>query len=73
MLEVFRNVVEIIGVKEMMDDFNERFKKEEDINKENYYEFMEKYFKEGEDWYFNDLNWKFIESEGDWNVYDEWV
>ena len=65
-------VLEVIKCcdEEVLEDFKNRFIENENISKEDYEEFCYEYISDGNDGYYIDLNWKFIESGGDWSVFD---
>jgi hypothetical protein len=63
-------VIEYYDDKKILDDFKSRFVEDENINEEDYIKFCYEYISDGSDGYYIDLNWKFIESGGDWSVFD---
>ena len=65
-------VLEVIKCcdEEVLEDFKNRFIENENISKEDYEEFCYEYISDGSDGYYIDLTWKFIESGGDWSVFD---
>jgi hypothetical protein len=65
-LEVVRNYED----ENMLNDFISEFELNKNISKDNYFEFCIKYNSDcGDDYYVN-LNWKYIESGGDYSVYE---
>ena len=65
-------VLEVIKCcdEEVLEDFKNRFIENKNISKEDYEEFCYEYISDVNDGYYIDLNWKFIESGGDWSVFD---
>jgi len=63
-------VIESYDDEKILDDFKSRFVEDENINEEDYIKFCYEYISDGNDGYYIDLNWKFIESGGDWSVFD---
>jgi hypothetical protein len=66
-LEVFKSYeVDIV-----LEDFKNSFIEGENVSREDYNKFCWKYVGDLSEGYYIDLNWKFIESGGDWSVFDE--
>jgi hypothetical protein len=66
-LEVFKSYeVDIV-----LEDFKNSFIEGENVSREDYNKFCWKYVDDLSEGYYIDLNWKFIESGGDWSVFDE--
>jgi hypothetical protein len=70
-------VLEIIGFyddEDVLNDFNNEFKKGSDISKSEFVEFFNKYIDDMSEVEFIKNNWKYVESGGDWSVLeeDEW-
>ena len=64
-------VIENYDNEDMICDFESRFVKGENIDRKDYNEFCCKYISDSSDWYYIDLNWKYIESGGDEDVFNE--
>jgi hypothetical protein len=64
-------VIESYEDKRILNDFKSSFIEGENVSKEDYDSFNNKYISDGSDGWYIDLNWKFIESGGDWSVYDD--
>ena len=54
----------------VLQDFLKTFPKGKDVSKADYFTFVEKYYNEGQDDYYNEANWKYILS-GDMSVFDD--
>jgi hypothetical protein len=63
-LEVF----EYYEDENVLSDFMDRFVEGENISREDYNEFCSKYVDDAGEGYYIDLNWKYIESGGDWEL-----
>jgi hypothetical protein len=55
----------------ILNDFLNKFKVGKNIIKKDYFDFCLNYVDDCGEFYYINLNWKFIKSGGDWNVYDE--
>ena len=55
----------------VLNDFKKEFKKDENVSKEDYFEFCRKYINDGSEMYYVNLNWKYIESGGNESVFNE--
>ena len=66
-LEVF----EYYEDENVLSDFMDRFVEGENISREDYNEFCWKYVDDVSEGYYIDLNWKYIESGGDEDVFNE--
>jgi hypothetical protein len=67
-------VLEVFKSYEMdfvLEDFKNSFVEGENISREDYNEFCWKYVDDVSEGYYIDLNWKYIESDGNMSVYDE--
>jgi hypothetical protein len=67
-------VLEVIKSYEMekvLSDFKDRFVEGENISREDYFDFCGNYVDDVSEGYYIDLNWKWIESGGDWDVYKD--
>ena len=65
-LEIVRNYED----ENMLNDFKNEFEVNKNISKDDYFKFCIKYNSDcGDDYYVN-LNWEYIESGGDWSVFD---
>lgn len=70
----YKLVLEIIESYEdesVLNDFKSKFKEGENVSKEEYFEFCKEYIDDMSDMYYIKLNWKYIESGGDEDVFDE--
>jgi hypothetical protein len=56
---------------EILNDFLNKFKVGKNISKKDYFNFCLNYVDDCGEFYYINLNWKFIKSGGDWSVYDE--
>lgn len=70
----YKLVLEIIESYEdesVLNDFKSKFKEGENISEKEYFEFCKKYIDDMSEMYYIKLNWKYIESGGDEDVFDE--
>jgi hypothetical protein len=64
-------VIESYDNEDMLVDFESRFVKGENIDRKDYNDFCSEYVGDSSDWYYIDLNWKYIESGGDESVFEK--
>jgi len=63
-------VIENYDDEEILNDFKDRFIVGENISKEDYFKFCTEYNSDCSDDYYVKLNWKYIESGGDVDVFE---
>ena len=62
-------VIEGYEDENVLNDFKKKFKKGENVSKEDYFKFCKEYVNDGSEMYYVDLNYKYIESDGDESVF----
>jgi hypothetical protein len=67
---IVKEVIENYNDVKMLSDFNNKFVKDKNIDFDDYYKFCVKYNSDCSDDYYVRLNWKFIESGGDYSVFE---
>jgi hypothetical protein len=60
-----KEVINVVNVKELSKEFNEKFKEGDNISEKEFKEMCGKYISEGGESYYINLNWKYIMSGGD--------
>jgi hypothetical protein len=65
-LEVIKNY----DMENVLNDFKDKFVEGENISREDYNEFCYNYVDDCSEGFYIDLNWKFILSGGDWDVFE---
>jgi len=63
-------IIESFEDENVLNDFKSEFKEGENVSKEEYFKFCEKYIDDMSEIYYIKLNWKYIESGGDEDVFD---
>jgi len=59
-----KEVINVMNVEMLINEFNEKFNEGENISEEEFKELVNKYNSDCSEGYYNDLNWKYIESGG---------
>lgn len=64
-------VIESYDNEDVLNDFRNEFEISKNISKKDYMEFCGKWIDDVSDFYYINLNWKYIRSGGDESVFDE--
>lgn len=64
-------VIKSYEIEKVLSDFKDRFVEGENISKDDYWDFCWNYIDDISEGYDIDLNWKWIESGGDWDVFKD--
>ncbi len=64
-------IIESYENEKILECFKNEFEEGKNISKEDYYEFCGRWVDDVSEGYYIDLNWEYIESNGDESVYDE--
>jgi len=67
-------VVEFYEDEEIMDDFKNKFKEDENVSKKSFVKFFNRFIDDMSEVEFIKKNWEYVESGGDWSILedDEW-
>lgn len=63
-------VIESYEIQDVLNDFLETFEPGQNITHDEYNKFCYKYIDDESEWYYINLNWRYIVSGGDESVYD---
>jgi hypothetical protein len=63
-----KEVINVMNVEELSKEFNERFSEGSNVSEEEFKLMVGKYNSDCSDDYYNNLNWRYIESGGDESI-----
>lgn len=69
--ELVKEVVRMCDEKRIENEFLEEFKVGENVSKERFISFFERFFDGyGDEYEYNELNWEWVESGGDYSIFN---
>jgi hypothetical protein len=70
--DLVKEIIDSCEDERILNSFNNEFEVGENVSKNKYFTFFNKFVDDISEYYYIKLNWKYIESGGDDSVYDEY-